>query len=113
MKVYKVLTQFDCEHRFYEGVGREIGHFRQREDAIKFAEQYALTSDDCFPSKYWDDEKSKVYESLSQKMRFDGAYRRVEIKESNINAEKFLKLFTLEELEKEIEIRKTYNQPNV
>lgn len=106
MKIYKVLTQINCECRFYDGNGKEIGKFRHKDDAIKFAEQYALNSNDCFPSKYWDDVKSKVYESLSQKMRFDGAYERVEIKESDINAESILRLFTLDELEKEIERRK-------
>lgn len=106
MKIYKVFTQINCEHRFYDGNGKEIGKFRHKDDAIKFAEQHALSSNACFPSKFWDDEKSKVHESLSTQMCFRGAYEIVEIKESNINAESILQLFTLEELEKEIARRK-------
>lgn len=107
MKIYKVLSQVNCEGRFYDGHGKEIGRFRQRDAAIKFAEQYALTSKDCFPSEYWEAEKAKVYESLYQNMSFRGAYERIEIKQSNIDAEKVLKLFTIEELEAEINRRKS------
>lgn len=106
MKIYKVLSQVNCEGRFYDGSGKEIGRFRQKEDAIKFAEQYALTSNACFPSIFWEKKKAEVYKTLCQEMSFIGAYERIEIKQSNVNAEKVLKLFTLEELEKEIARRR-------
>lgn len=108
MKIYKVLSYIDSEGCFNRDCSpRNLGNFRKRLDAINFATKYALTSDSCFSSDAWDSEKQNVRDKLSQKMCFDGAFERVKIKQSNMNIEKYLSLFTTEELEKEIASRKT------